>query len=305
MTDIILHHYDASPFSQKAIKMLAIKGLAWTSVLMPMVKPKPELMQLTGGYQGTPVLQLGAHLYADTMGIARALDAAFPEPSLFPNGNRGMPVALNAWGDAFFEAGLHMAIHDLSGDWDAAFMADRKAVFQRLDFDEVKACYSQAAQQFRALAALVDEQLSDGRAFLQGAKPGLADIHAWAVPWFVRAGLPCGAYLLEPFAHMPGWEARMAALGEGRRTDAGYEVAQAAIRSGGYDPALVCDADDPSGLMRGQAVIVSPVGSNRGDAQGYLVALNPREIAIQHEEDALGAITVHFPRWGYAVRARD
>ncbi len=29
MTEVFLHHYDASPFSQKAIKMLAIKGLDW------------------------------------------------------------------------------------------------------------------------------------------------------------------------------------------------------------------------------------------------------------------------------------
>ncbi len=79
----ILHHYDASPFSQKAQKMLGIKGLTWQSVEMPMTAPKPELEALTGGYRGTPVLQLGADFYVDNVAIAEALDEYFAAaPSL-------------------------------------------------------------------------------------------------------------------------------------------------------------------------------------------------------------------------------
>ena len=47
-TPIILHQYDISPFSQKAQKMLALKGLSWTSVEMPMIAPKPHVEALTG-----------------------------------------------------------------------------------------------------------------------------------------------------------------------------------------------------------------------------------------------------------------
>ena len=36
MTAIILHHYDASPFTQKALRMLGLKRLAWRSVQTPM-----------------------------------------------------------------------------------------------------------------------------------------------------------------------------------------------------------------------------------------------------------------------------
>ena len=71
MTDIILHHYPASPFAEKVRAMLGYKQLKWRSVLIPPVMPKPELTPLTGGYRKTPVLQIGADIYCDTSLIAR------------------------------------------------------------------------------------------------------------------------------------------------------------------------------------------------------------------------------------------
>ena len=71
--DIILHAYDASPFTQRALKLLAIKGLAWRWVETPMMPPKDDLVALTGGYRGTPVMQIGADVYVDTQRIAREL----------------------------------------------------------------------------------------------------------------------------------------------------------------------------------------------------------------------------------------
>jgi glutathione S-transferase len=73
MTDIILHHYDASPFTQKALRMLGLKKLEWRSVETPMLLPKPDLVCLTGGYRGTPVMQIGADIYIDSQRIAREL----------------------------------------------------------------------------------------------------------------------------------------------------------------------------------------------------------------------------------------
>lgn len=309
MTGIFLHQYDASPFSQKAIKMLAIKQLDWRSVEMPMIKPKPELVRLTGGYQGTPVLQLGAHLYVDTMRIAQALEELAPHPSLFPNGNRGMPLALAFWGDGFFEAGLHLAISAYAGQWDAAFAADRQAVFARLDFAEVAADVAQAAASLRAHAALIDGQLADGRAFLQGSAPGLADIHAWAVPWFVRPSIAGSSDLLSAFSHLPAWEARMAGLGEGGRQAGSYPQAEAAAQAGqagiapGWAGEHTIDPDDPLGLVAGQQVQVSSTQSDRGGSTGQLEKLDAREVVIR-QQAADGPVTlVHFPRLSYRIDA--
>ena len=56
---LILHHYDASPFSEKIRKIFGMKRLAWRAVEQPSMMPKPDLIPLTGGYRRIPVLQIG------------------------------------------------------------------------------------------------------------------------------------------------------------------------------------------------------------------------------------------------------
>src|SRR5271167_178323 len=78
MTDIILHHYEISPYSEKVRIGLGLKGLAWGSVEIPVIMPKPDLTALTGGYRKTPVLQIGADIYCDSQLIMRELERRHP-----------------------------------------------------------------------------------------------------------------------------------------------------------------------------------------------------------------------------------
>ena len=48
MTDLILHHYWMSPYAEKIRRIFGFKGLAWKSVIIPVVAPKPDLTSLTG-----------------------------------------------------------------------------------------------------------------------------------------------------------------------------------------------------------------------------------------------------------------
>ena len=41
MHELILHHYDASPFAEKARLMLGFKQLSWRSVDIPRISPSP------------------------------------------------------------------------------------------------------------------------------------------------------------------------------------------------------------------------------------------------------------------------
>ena len=84
MADLILHHYDISPYAEKIRLAFGLKGLAWRSVIQPMVLPKPDLVPLTGGFRRTPVLQAGADIYCDTLRIAMELDRRCPDPPLLP-----------------------------------------------------------------------------------------------------------------------------------------------------------------------------------------------------------------------------
>src|SRR5437763_12019486 len=89
-TDLILHHYDFSNYSEKARLALGYKELAWRAVIIPAVAPKPRLTPLTGGYRRTPVLQVGADIYCDTRLILAELERRKPEPTLFPRSSRAI-----------------------------------------------------------------------------------------------------------------------------------------------------------------------------------------------------------------------
>ena len=302
MTDqLILHSYDASPFTQKALRMLGLKGLSWSWVETPMILPKPELVVLTGGYRGTPVLQVGADIYIDNQRIAVELEDRFPEPSLYPFGNRGLGQAMVVWANAFFRAGLHMIIGLQSSEWPEEFLADRKALFDDLDFDAISTELDQARSQLCALASQLNSQLSDGRLFLEGDKPSLADIHAFSVPWFARPAMAEVNELLESLVYLPPWETRIAELGEGQREPIPATQAHAVAKSSVSKTRAGVDSNDAQGLKVGQTVVVEPDDSRRGGVTGAVVAASPNEIAIGHENDSVGEVVVHFPRLGYRV----
>ena len=305
MTEIILHHYDASPFTQKALRMLGLKNLAWRSVETPMMLPKPDLVCLTGGYRGTPVMQIGADIYVDSQCIARELERRYPEPTFFPASDAGLAYALVKWGDEFFQAGLKMALALLGPDWDAAFRDDRQALFAHLDFDDMDKETGHAMAQLCASAALLDAQLADGRPFLSGNHAGLADIQAFGVPWFTRAAMPVTEQLFCDFEHLPAWEARVAELGEGERRVIDAAEAHRVARETEPDLTSEVAANDAQGLEAGMPVKVMPDDfSLRGAVEGNLMRASALHLAVHRSTDEFGDLVIHFPRLGYRVEPR-
>src|ERR1700722_13786394 len=96
--EIIFHHYDTSPFSEKVRLLFGLKGLAWRSVIQPTIMPKPDLTPLTGGYRRIPVMQIGADIFCDTQVILAqiAADAG--------HAFAGADWAVNLWADRLFFA---------------------------------------------------------------------------------------------------------------------------------------------------------------------------------------------------------
>jgi len=80
MTDLFLHHYPASLFSEKIRSLLGYCALEWNSVQINNIMPRPNLMELSGGYRKTPILQDGASVFCDTKIIA-----VLP-PTVLPSG---------------------------------------------------------------------------------------------------------------------------------------------------------------------------------------------------------------------------
>jgi glutathione S-transferase len=302
VNELILHHFDVSPYAEKARLMLGIKRLAWGSVQIPMIMPKPDLVALTGGYRKTPVLQIGADVYCDTNCIARELERRFPAPTLYPDGGPGLAIALAAWGDRYFEpgAGLAMTVNEsLPED----LLKDRREFFSHMDFEALKLRVPQLYGQLLAHTALIEEQLADGRSYLQGSHPGLADITAFYVISMVRGFLAEATSLLASFRRLPAWEARIRAIGHGRPATLDAAEALAVARRSTPAPARGVDSVDRLGLRTGQRVTVTPDDYGKVPVAGELVTLDLQEIAIRRVDARAGEVVVHFPRIGYNVEA--
>lgn len=301
MAELILHHFDWSPFAEKARLALGVKGLRWRSVQIPMILPKPDLMPLTGGYRKTPVLQIGADVYCDTRLIARELERRFPEPTLFPAGSLGLSLALSHWSDtAFFEpgAGLSMA---LNREVPEVVIADRKQFFNFMDFDRLEADVPHLLGQLRANAALLEQQLCDGRAFVLGETPGWADITCYFPVWMAHTFIPQATALLRPFAHLARWQERVRAIGHGQRSELDALTALEIARATTPEAAQGVDPEDPLQLRAGEPVSVTPADYGKVPVVGELVTLTPHEVAVRRADARVGTVVTHFPRVGYRV----
>ncbi len=301
MGDIILHHFDGSPFAEKIRLALGLKDVPWFSVDIPMVMPKPLLTALTGGYRKTPVMQIGADIYCDTQCIAMALERHCPEPTLFPGHNAGLAMALSQWSDtAFFQpgAGLSMGTNtELPED----ILQDRREFFNFLDFSTLPQQLPHLFSQFRAHLQLVETMLADGREFLLGDRPGWADILAYFPLWMCRGNIASAAELVQPLPALLAWESRMMDIGHGSPGTIAADDALAIARqsSSTVSPEIVSDAWPR--IDSGTSVTVAPQDYGAVPVMGELVRLTHSDIAIRREDAQAGEVVVHFPRLGYRV----
>src|SRR5271156_5946235 len=114
MSEIILHHYETSPYSEKIRLAFGIKDLAWSSVQIPPIMPKPNLMPLTGGYRKTPVMQIGADIYCDTQLILREIERRHPEPAI--DAVPGLSDALAWWAEKSLFTPVVFVVFSTIGD---------------------------------------------------------------------------------------------------------------------------------------------------------------------------------------------
>ena len=303
MTDIIiLHHYDTSPYSEKVRLGLGLKGLAWASVEIPVIMPKPDLTALTGGYRKTPVLQIGADIYCDSQLIMRELERRHPSPGFYPAG-RSAADALAWWAEkTMFSPAVGIAFAKRPDALPDGFLEDRaKFSGRNIDPAAMMAALPYLFDQLRAHLHWLDQMMADGRSFLQGAAAGLADLAAYHPIWFLQRNFGPAAAPLGGFPRLLSWAEGVAAIGHGDRrpmtSQAALAVASAATSSTG----TVADRDDPIGRQPGQRVTVTPDDTGRDPVVGELVASGVDEITIKRNDPAVGEVFVHFPRAGFAV----
>ena len=301
---LILHQYDISPFSQKAQKMMGLKELSWQSVEMPMIAPKPDVEALTGGYRGTPVLQIGRDVFIDNWMIARALDEFDASgPAINAQGSL-REAALYAWGERLFTPLLLAALAAYQSEWDADFLADRKRVFPDVDFDTLDVSDPDRRSQVRAYLGTVEAQLGLDQDFLGGAQADSCDIHVWGMVWMIHSALPALMPIVETFPRLTDWYERVSALGTGDREDVKIDVAWQSLKDGPARPLPDTPDQEPLAPWVGEVVDIAAGSADRGSASGRLLAVDHEQVVLGVEPISGEAAQVWFPRFGYHLRQR-
>jgi glutathione S-transferase len=308
MTDLILHHYPTSPFSEKVRLVLGMKRVAWRSVIVPAIMPKPDVVALTGGYRRTPFMQIGADVYCDSALMCKVIDRLWPEPPLYPAATAGLAEIVAQWADTSLfwsavpytmqPAGLAHIFARLPPEAVQAFGADRAAMNPSMR----RAPPADAGAALVAYLDRLESLLGDGRPFLLGAVASIADFSATQSIWFVRRTPPVAAILAD-YPKVVRWHERVAAFGHGESTPMGSDEAIAlASRTTGYAPAAVA-AGQPFAF--GDAVRVSAADYAHDEILGTIVGLDHDEVVIERSDARAGTVHVHFPRIGFHLKAQQ
>ncbi|MBT2372103.1 glutathione S-transferase family protein [Pseudomonas fluorescens] len=309
MSELILHHYPASPFAEKTRLLLGFKGLSWYSVHISPVMPKPGLTALTGGYRKTPVLQVGADVYCDTALIARRLEQEKSSPALFPEGQELITQAFAAWADSvvfahavslvFQPESVAVRFAKLPPEALKAFIADRAALFTGGSATRIPA--EQARHQWPAIMGCLEQQLQREQGDFLFGEPSIADF-AMAHPlWFLKA-TPVTAPLVDLYPAVSAWHARVMGFGHGSATEMSAEQALEVARNS--TPVALPNElfDEPNGFKAGQQVSISATDYGVDPVAGELLFAGREELILRRTDEQGGTVHVHFPRLGFRIQ---
>lgn len=310
MSELILHHYPPSPVSEKIRTAMGLKKLAWRSVEQNRLPERPQLLAMTGGYRRIPVLQCGADIYCDTQLIFRELERRAPSPSLYPADGEGLAFGLSRWIDGeCFELCVRAAFAPMVDSLPPELLADRTRLYfgpegdMRREAEDMPHTLAQLRAQFGWLDDRLARRPADDVTYLLADEPGMADLLAWYVVWFVRGRYADAATFLSEFPALERWIDRMEAIGHGQPRDMTPDEALAVARDATPDTEEAHDARDPQGLVPGMSVTVIPLSRNDVEVAvaGTVKAVSRDRISIARLHDACSDVVVHFPRVGYRV----
>jgi glutathione S-transferase len=307
MADLILHHYDMSPFAEKIRLALGVKGLTWRSVQTPMVLPKPDHFELTGGYRRVPVLQIGADIYCDTHLIIRVLDRLHPTPPLSPPGLETVEHSVSRWAETSFMMVI-LAFFGIGGVFPEEFIEDRKNTMipPTLNLDGAPMIVATKLIQLRDNIERLEQMLADERSFLLGESVSAADLSAYH-PLMMLALHERTQAQLAGVPRVNEWMDRIRKIGHGEVIPFDSEAAIAVAREA--EPVDFAESNNgaecvlPEGMKIGDPVLVLPDEYGSGNVTGKLAASGISEIAIRRTTERAGDVVVHFPREDYALIA--
>ena len=304
MTDqLILHHYDNSPYAEKIRLMLGLTNTHWQSMISPVQPPRPALDPLTGGYRRIPVAQIGADIFCDTAIIASevARITACTDLDIATMDADAQSLMTRAEKEVFFAAigcihplrllGTMMLLMGPVGTY--RFAKDRAGLIKGGTVRQLPR--AQAQHVLQSLLTDLEARLSQ-RNWVNGDKPSIADFTIYHPLWL---NVSCSRRPLKAGPQVSAWYQRVSDMGHGQRE----EITQAQVFTAAREaePRTLPASIECNAARTGDRVKVAPEDYGVVPVTGVLAAItNERFILARHDAD-LGTLHVHFPRAGYSL----
>lgn len=303
MSDLILHHYALSPFSEKVRAMLGYTGLPWQSVITREMPPRPHLDNiLVGGYRKIPVAQQGADVFCDTRIITLEIATLSGKPEL----------AMEHCSPAIQQFVQHT---DLDVFFACVMSARSKTMTRKAratlsTFDLLRLMWDRINMGLKAQHKMIrpkdigptltahlqhlESMLTEP--FLFGPTPTIADFTAYHGLWMIRE--VAERSLIKPYPRVNAWMDRIKSFGEGQRRDISIEVSLDIARAASPRP---IPGEYLQDARIGRAVTITPSDYGHTPTQGRLVGVSPERWIIAREHNAVGTVHVHFPAQGFTL----
>ncbi len=303
---MLLHHYPNSPFAEKLRALFGFKQIAWTSVVQPMMMPKPDMQALTGGYRRIPILQIGADVYCDTALIAKVIEKHHPTLPAQSAAVQAQAEVIAQWADStlfttamafnFSPKGAEWFFKDTAPEQAKAFADDRKA----MRAGAARMAPSEAAPAYATYLKRISAMLGD-KPFLFGDTPTIADFSCYHPLWFTWRVPP----LADVFTATPNlgpWIERMIAFGKHPAVN-NISPSQALMVAKENQPINLSDRPivDYLGFPTGAQVSVTAESFGLEVTSGRLVHSDADTFTLARETQETGLVHIHFPRIGFVV----
>ena len=309
--EVILFDYQYAPNAQKARNLLNLVGVPYSICEQPFVQPRPILQNLGITYRRMPVNSIGKDVYIDNRVF---LDAVL---TLFAH-EKGVQELVKTKHDEGYEAfGYRMFWNLLEILPDTVYVEDmiqdRKDLYSMLskpDYREVRPSAVAAFKQF--MDYIEHDFLGDGKPWIAGDKPGIADHHAAWIPMFAfytidyehgaGAGKEGEGFSVEDYPRTHKWLKQFRQhTTENEAPKISGDDATEKILKLPYAAKEIDVEDDATGMKKGDKVqIATTDDTTPGNMPQYgvLIGLNRKEQVIELEN----GLRVHFPRIGYSLK---
>ncbi len=309
MPQIILHHYQGSPFAEKIKLIFGYKNIEWKSLEVLPIPPRPSLDPVFDDMRRIPIMQIGADFFCDSRLIADVIDHIFPHNPLTEKNNYTVSALVSGWAEAraFVAAGpvRFQTEEDIQNIFagavtSGAIRKDRfnvmSSVFNIENFNSLK--YS-ARDHLLAYLQLFEEMLSDGREYITGSQPCIADFSVYHLIWWLRSP-PEISNILDEIPLLYKWSDRIAAIGYGEPVSINAEEGLLTATNSKPDEnwlGLWKPVDD---IRLGKQVSIRADDYSQGPVTGILIASTTRHVTLERST-SLGTVQIHFPKLGFEV----